>query len=579
MTTNNSPSIFPLLAPQKNQLIASTLLTILATAMGLFPFIVVYLIASALINPPIDQVYIWKLVIISFIVVVFRWSLLWITGVISHIAAYKILYDLRIKLSEKLSTLALGYLNSRTTGTLQKVMNEDVEYLELTIVHGIPEGIGLITTFLATSIYLFTVDWRMALAALGALPITFLSQFLLFKDLQPITEKFFSLKDVMNSNIIEYVQGMPVIKAFTQTTESFTKLKDSINEYQEFQVFWTKISLFPLALFTISITANIIFILPLGIWLINKATLSIPNFILFLLLGIGLCAPLIKLLYTVRTFVQTQEGMKRIFEILNQPAIPEPQQSSIPSYLNIEFKDVYFSYNQKEILHGVNFKIPQGGITALVGPSGSGKTTIARLIARFWDVDSGEICLGGVNIKNLKTVDLMSKIAVVFQDVILFNDTIYENIRMGNQNANQEAVIAAAKAARCHEFIEVMPSGYETIVGEKGAKLSGGQKQRISIARAILKDAPIIILDEATAYIDPENEAQIQESINMLIKNKTLLIIAHRLSTIISAEQIIVVNEGKIDGQGKHEDLLNTNYLYQKMWKAHETAQNWTFKS
>ncbi|MEO1561592.1 MAG: ATP-binding cassette domain-containing protein, partial [Cyanobacteria bacterium J06632_19] len=311
----------------------------------------------------------------------------------------------------------------------------------------------------------------------------------------------------------------------------------------------------------------------------NKGTLSTPNFILFLLLGIGLCAPLIKLLYTVRTFVQTQEGMKRIFEILNQPAIPEPQQSSIPQDLNIEFKDVYFSYNQKEILHGVNFKIPQGGITALVGPSGSGKTTIARLIARFWDVDSGEICLGGINIKNLKTVDLMSKIAVVFQDVILFNDTIYENIRMGNQNANQEAVIAVAKAARCHEFIEAMPNGYETIVGEKGAKLSGGQKQRISIARAILKDAPIIILDEATAYIDPENEAQIQQSINTLIKNKTLLIIAHRLSTITSADQIIVVNEGKIDGQGKHEDLLNRNYLYQKMWKAHETAQNWTFKS
>ncbi|MEO1433636.1 MAG: ABC transporter ATP-binding protein, partial [Cyanobacteria bacterium J06633_8] len=466
MTANNSPSIFPLLAPYKKQFIASTLLTILATGMGLIPFIVVYLIATALINPPIDQVYIWKLVIISFIVVVTRWIILWISGVISHIAAYKILYDLRIKLSEKLSTLALGYLNSRTTGTLQKIMNEDVEYLELTIVHGIPEGIGLITTFLATSIYLFTVDWRMALAALGALPITFLSQFLLFKDLQPITEKFFSLKDVMNSNIIEYVQGMPVIKAFTQTTESFTKFKDAVNKYQDYQVFWTKISLFPMALFTISITANIIFILPLGIWLINKGTLSTPNFILFLLLGIGLCAPLIKLLYTVRTFVQTQEGMKRIFEILNQPAIPEPQQSSIPQDLNIEFKDVYFSYNQKEILHGVNFKIPQGGITALVGPSGSGKTTIARLIARFWDVDSGEICLGGINIKNLKTVDLMSKIAVVFQDVILFNDTIYENIRMGNQNANQEAVIAVAKAARCHEFIEAMPNGYETIVGE-----------------------------------------------------------------------------------------------------------------
>lgn len=578
MTTSNSPSIFPLLAPQKGKLIAAILMSVIARGLGLGPFILVYLIAIALLNPPVDQTYIWKLVIASFIIVLARWTLLWISGVLSHIAAYNILYDIRIKLSEKFGTLPLGYFNSRSTGTLQKIMNEDVEYLELAVAHGITDGIGLITTFIVTVIYLFTVDWRMTLAALGALPVTVLSQILLFGKIKPITETYFSMKEQMNSTIIEYVQGMPVIKAFTQTTKSFTKFQNSVSQYQNFQTDWVKKSLFPSALFTVSVTANLILILPVGIWLLSNGTLSMPTFLLFLLLGIGLCAPLLKFITTIRIVVQTQEGLKRIFDILNESALPEPLESCIFNDLTIEFKDVYFSYQDKEILRGVNLVIPQGSITALVGPSGSGKTTIARLIARFWDVNSGEILLGGVNIKNLKTEDLISRIAVVFQDVVLFNDTIYENIRMGNPAANQEAVIAAAKAACCHEFIEAMPKGYQTIVGEKGSKLSGGQQQRISIARAILKETPIIILDEATAFIDPENEAQIQEAINTLVQGKTLLIIAHRLSTITEVDQILLVNEGRIVGKGKHADLLNTNDLYHQMWKAHVDAQNWTFE-
>ncbi|MBW4677716.1 MAG: ABC transporter ATP-binding protein/permease [Desmonostoc geniculatum HA4340-LM1] len=578
MSTNNSPSIFPLLAPQKGKIITASLLSIIAKALGLAPFIIVYLMAIALLNPPYDQTYIWKLVIANFIIALARWILSWISGVLSHIAAYNFLYDIRIKLSEKFGTLSLGYFNSHSTGTLQKVMNEDVEYLELAVAHGFSDGISLITTFLFTTIYLFTVDWRMTLAALGAFPLTILSQILLFGDLKPFTETFFSKKDRMNSTIIEYIQGMPVIKAFTQTTKSFTQFQDTVSDYQGFQTSWVKKSLFPSALFTMSITANLIVILPVGIWFLNNGTLSIPTLILFLLLGIGLCAPLFKFISVIRIYVQTQEGIKRIFDILNEPALSEPQQSSITNDLTIEFKDVYFSYQNKEVLQGVNLVIPEGSITALVGPSGSGKTTIARLIARFWDVKSGEICLGGVNIKNLKTQDLMSKIAVVFQDVMLFNDTVYENIRMGNPDADEKAVVAAAKAAACHEFIEAMPEGYQTVVGEKGVKLSGGQQQRISIARAILKDAPIIILDEATAFIDPENEAQIQEAINRLVQSKTLLIIAHRLSTITETDQIILVDEGRIVGNGKHEELLKNNALYRQMWSAHVTAQSWTFE-
>ncbi|NEP57559.1 MAG: ABC transporter ATP-binding protein [Symploca sp. SIO2G7] len=579
MTSSSPPSILPLVAPYKGKLITSVLVSVIATALGLVPFILTYVIAISLLNPPVDQANIWKLIIASFAAIVIRWVLLAISGLLSHIVAFNTLYEIRIKLSEKFGKLPLGYFNQNSTGTLKKVMNEDVEYLEITIAHGIPEGIGMITTFLFTTIYLCTVDWRMTLAALSGIPIAVLAQQLMFKDIKPILNGYYSTKDRMNSTIIEYVQGMPVIKAFTQTTESFAKYKNSVREYHEFEEDWAKRSLFPWTLFTISVTANLLVILPLGIWLWHNGSLAIATFILFLLLGLGMNAPLIKLIDSVSIFVQTQEGLKRIFNILNEPSLAESEQTSRPERLTIEFKDVHFSYQEQEVLQGVSLVIPQGSITALVGPSGSGKTTIARLLARFWDVNSGEIYLGGINIKNLKVEDLMSKIAFVFQDVVLFNDTIYENIRMGNPQASQEAIIAAAKAACCHNFIEAMPDGYQTVIGEKGAKLSGGQQQRISIARAILKDAPIVILDEATAFVDPENEAQIQGAISTLIQDKTLLIIAHRLSTITEVDQIVVVNEGRIVGKGKHKELLTTSDLYRQMWEAHVTAQGWTFES
>ncbi|YAF94013.1 MAG: ABC transporter ATP-binding protein [Nodularia sp. CChRGM 3473] len=578
MTTSSPPSIFPLIAPYKGKLIASSLLSLVATALSLVPFILVYIIAIALLQPPIDQTYIWKLLLAGFVAIFSRWVLLAISGKLAHIVAFSTLYDIRIKLSEKFGKLPLGYFQHNSIGTLKKVMNEDVDYLEVMIAHGIPEGIGMIATFVFTTIYLFVVDWRMAMASLSGIPIAILAQQLMFKDLQPILTAYYSAQDRMNSTIIEYVQGMPVIKAFTQTTESFAKYQNLVREYHELEEDWSKRSLFPWTLFTISITANLVVILPLGLWLWYQGSLAIPTFMLFLLLGLGMSSPLIKLVDSAGIFIQTQEGLKRIFHILNEPPLPEPEQASIPENLTIELKNVNFSYQEKAVLQNVNLVIPQGSITALVGPSGSGKTTIASLIARFWDVPAGEVCLGGVNIKNLKLADLMAKMAIVFQNVILFNDTIYENIRMGNPQADQAAVIAAAKAARCHDFITAMPEGYQTIIGEKGAKLSGGQQQRISIARAILKDAPIVIMDEATAFIDPENEAQIQEAIATLIQEKTLVIIAHRLSTITEADQIILLNKGQIIGKGKHEELLQTSALYRQMWDTHIAAQGWTFE-
>ena len=579
MTTSSSPSIFPLLAPQKGKLILAIVLQVISTALGLIPFILVYSIAIALFNPPVDQGYIWKLAIASFVAIIARWSLFGVSSTLSHIAAFNILYNIRIKLSEKFGKLPLGYFNLHATGALKKVMNEDVEYIESMISHGISEGIGLLTTLFFTTIYLLTVDWRMTLAALTGIPVVLLSHNLLLRRLLPLVPDYYAVQDRMNSAIIEYVQGMPVIKAFSQTVESFTKYKDSVWDYHKFDEDWSKKSLLSWVLIPLSVTINLLAMLPVGVWLLSNNSLSIPTLILFLLLGLGLSAPSIKLVESTSLYIQTQESVNRIYNILNEPELPETIETITPKDLTIEFRDVHFSYEDKEVLQGISFVIPQNSITALVGPSGSGKTTIAHLIGRFWEVNSGEISIGGVNIKDIKIEELMSKIAIVFQNVVLFNDTIYENIRMGNPNASQEAVIAAAKAAQCHEFIQAKQDGYQTIVGEKGAKLSGGQQQRISIARAILKDAPIVILDEATAFIDPENEAQIQSAINSLIQDKTLLIVAHRLSTITEADQIFVIDRGQVVGKGKHEELLHTSPLYRQMRDTHVAAQGWTFES
>jgi len=390
---------------------------------------------------------------------------------------------------------------------------------------------------------------------------------------------YYDAREKVNSAIIEYTQGMAVIKAFNQTVESFGKYKDSIEGYRDYMEKWAKRWIPSWAIFSVVVVANLIVILPVGTWLYISGSLSMPTLILFLILGIGFSAPLIKIQTFSSYFVQVLEGEKRINGILTEKPLLEPEIDKIPSKFEIKFQGVHFSYNETEVLHDVNFVVPKNTVTALVGPSGAGKTTIARLIPRFWDVDTGEISIGGINIEDMNTENLMALVAFVFQDVILFNDTVYENIRMGREEASEEDVINAAKMAHCHEFISALPEGYQTIVGEQGAKLSGGEKQRISISRAILKDAPIIILDEATAFVDPENEELIQDAIEKLAYGKTLIIIAHRLSTVTEADQIIVLDEGKIVEKGTHEELIQAGNLYSRMWDAHVSAQDWKIET
>ena len=571
--------LLKLAGQQRRKLIASCILAVIGTALGLVPFILIYLMVLELFNPVIDQLYVWKLVFWCIVAIILRFAFMGLSGSLSHLAAYSILYDLRIKLGKKLGTLPLGYFKEKNTGDTKTAMNEHVEQIELFIAHNLPDLTAAIVVPIFTAVFLFIVDWRMALATLAVIPVALIAQGLMFKDYKPLMKGYYDALEKVNSTVIEYTQGMVVIKAFNQTVESFRRYRDSIEEYHEYMWMWTERFVPSWSVFSVVVVANLIVILPVGAWLYISGSLPMPTLILFLILGIGFSQPLMKLTMFSSQFTQNMEGVERINEILTETPLSEPEVEQIPSNFNIEFQGVHFSYGKREVLDDIEFSVPEKTVTALVGPSGAGKTTIAQLIPRFWDVNAGEISIGDVNIRDLATERLMSLVASVFQEVTLFNDTIYENIRMGKADASEGDVIAAAKMAHCHEFIEKLPAGYKTIIGEGGAKLSGGERQRISIARAILKDAPIIILDEATAFVDPENEELIQDAITKLAEGKTLIIIAHRLSTITSSNQIIVLDEGKIVEKGTHEELILAENLYSRMWKAHVSAQDWKFET
>ncbi|MEG3847979.1 ABC transporter ATP-binding protein [Microcoleus sp. herbarium19] len=547
----------------------------IGTLLGLVPFVLIYLMAIELLNPPIDRNYIWILAAVSVAAIFFKSLCKSLAISISHRAANAIICDVRLAIAQKLNRLPLGYFNQNSIGQIKKIMADDAENLEEALGHILPDFVSVTTLVLLTTIYLFTVDWRMTLATLAVFPIALAGQaWSVQAAVKPLYKPFHDSLEDMNSTIVEYVRGMKVVKAFGQTATSYEKYENAVNRYHNIYQEWVWKSLPGLSVFFVGITANIVTILPVGTWLYLSGSIDMSTLILFLVLGLSFNAPLSKLMSILSDGYYMFEGMKRIEGIFNEQVLSVSECDRQPENSSVEFRNVAFSYNEKQILHDISFTAKQGTVTAFVGPSGAGKTTVARLIPRFWDADSGEILIGGVKVKDMSFETVISQVAFVFQDVFLFQDTIWENIRLGNPTASNAEVIEAAKMALVHEFVEALPQGYQTIAGARGAKLSGGQKQRIAIARAMLKNAPIVVLDEATAFLDPENEAKIQEAIGSLIQNKTLIVIAHRLSTITESDQIIVLDKGTIVDRGRHSELLQTSELYGKMWQAHNTVQD-----
>ena len=567
--------LFQMAEEEKGKLIASCVLTVISTAMRLMPFILIYLMVIELLKPAPDPSLVWQLAGWCVGAVLIAFVTMTLSTMLSHMGAFAILYRARIRIAEKLGALPLGYFDVRSTGEVQTAMHDHVQRIELFLAHHLPDVTAAAAVPILTGIVLFAIDWRMALATIAVIPVALVAQSLIFRDYRTWMDKYMRALESLNATVIEYCQGMAVIKAFNQTVASFHKYTDSMEAYRDIEWAWQQEAAPSMTAFITIVAANLVTILPAGAWLYLRGSLDMPTLILFLLLGVGYSQPLLKLWLFSSQLSEILEGERTIQAILEAPPIQEPVSPQRPQRFDVEFEDVSFSYQETQVLHNVSFRVPQNTVMALVGPSGAGKTTIARLMPRFWDVDSGEITIGGVNLEDMATEELMDLVAFVFQDVYLFKETIYENIRLGKSDASEAEVIRAAKLANCHEFIERLPNGYQTIVGERGATLSGGEKQRISIARAVLKDAPIIILDEATVFVDPEIEELIQQAISALIADRTLIVIAHRLRTIVDADQILVVGDGRIVERGQHQELVAEEGLYARMWQAHVTAQGW----
>lgn len=505
----------------------------------------------------------------------------------SHVAAFRILYGLRVRLSEHIGKLPLGYLNNTSTGAIKKTMDQNIEKIEGFIAHTIPNLVNVIATVVVMLVIFFSLDVWLTVVCLAVVVLSLFLQFSNFmgKRAREFMGIYYDAQEKMSASAVQYVRGMPVVKIFGQSVRSFRQFNAEIQAYKTFALKCCDTYQNGMIAFTVLLNSTVTFILPMGILLMQASPQSLSLavvWLFFIIMGPGMASPVYKLTFLGGNTRDIDEGVNRIDRILEKKPVPEPEYPQVPAAYDVEFRHVSFSYEnteqgtRTEALRDVSFIAPQGKITALVGPSGSGKSTVANLIPRFWDVEQGKICIGGADIRQIPTAKLMDMVSFVFQDTFLFYDTLYENIAVGSPDATKEKVIAAAKAAQCHDFIERLPQGYETRIGNKGVFLSGGEAQRICVARAILKNAPILVLDEATAFADPENEHKMQMALQSLIKDKTVIVIAHRLSSIVSAHQIVVMKEGRIVQRGKHERLSMTEGVYKNMWDAYTSAYHWT---
>lgn len=559
--------------PHRSGFALSVVLAIISVASGLVPYFAVAEIVNLLISGEMDfSVYLqWGL--IGLIAYLARSVFHGLSTRCSHEATFRVLSEMRRTIAEKLTRVPMGYLTATPSGRLKTTMVERIEQMEVPLAHIIPEMTANLLVPVALVVYLFVLDWRMALASLATIPLGMLCYMAQMKEYPKKYAAVMQANKHMNATTVEYVGGIEVIKAFNQSAASYEKFTDAVRQNTRLMLEWMKSTQGYSALMMTLWPAVLIAVLPVGCLLYQNGSLSASDFITIAILSLGIIGPLVAAIFLTDDFSKIATITGEIAAVLEEPELDRPKAQKKLEGHDISLQDVHFAYKDVQVLNGVSLDIKAGMRTALVGPSGSGKSTIAKLIASYWDVSSGRITIGGIDVKTLPPEQVMDLIGYVSQDNFLFNVSVRENIRMGRPEATDEDVEAVAKAAGCHDFIMSLAHGYDTIVGGAGGHLSGGERQRVAIARAMMKNAPIVILDEATSYTDPENEAILQESIGRLTRGKTLIVIAHRLSTITEADQIAVVDDGRIVAVGKHAELVQCCPLYAQMWAAHTRSR------
>ena len=569
-------------APCRGKMMASVALAILSVAGGFVPYLGVYQIIRLFLErqESWEGILIWCGVCLAgYAVKVAGYAL---STMLAHVSAYTILEGLRLRAADRLMGAPLGEVESRPIGTMKSTIVDRIEDIEPPLAHMIPELSSNILLPLVVVIAMFLIDWRMGLALLVTIPVALIPMAFGMRSYNKNYAAYMEANAHVNSVIVEYVEGIQVVKAFSQGERSYQKFARAVSSFKDFTMNWYRCTWASMNLCLSILPTTLLGTLPVGVYLYQAGVLDPAQVTLCLMMALGIVSPLMSATAFINSMKSMQFAVKDTRELLDLPQLSQAEQDVPLDGRAMQLRDVSFSYggqDGKEVLHHLDLTIPQGKFTALVGPSGGGKSTIARLAARFWDVTSGSITLGGHDIRELPLKQLSREISFVTQDNFLFDCSLKENIRLGRPGASDEEVFAAAKAAQCEEFVSRLEHGWDTAAGDAGKQLSGGERQRIAIARAILKDAPVVILDEATAFTDPENEDKIQRSIMALSKGKTLLVIAHRLSTIQNADQIVVLEEGEIVDRGTQRELLDRCPLYQTLWAAHVGAQDWAVTS
>lgn len=566
--------------PYKRLTMLSAFVILIAVLMSVLPFLFVYQIITPLVmGEAVDVTYI-GIRVLGVAACLILHACLYVKGLsMSHEAAFNILFRLRVSLQKRMEKLPLGEIQEKGIGSMKRIFVDDVDSIELLLAHALPEGFGNVAIPIIVYISLFAVDWKLALMSLASLPIGLLAMVVMYRIGIKDMKNYYAAGKVMNNTIVEYINGMEVVKVFNKDGESYKRFEKDITAYRDFTLSWYKACWPWMAIYNSILPCTLILTLPLGSWFVLKGYSTLADLILVMCLSLSLGVPLLKAMGFLPSLPQINYKIEMLENMFHTAPLKQTTDEFKGNGHTVVFEGVSFAYKEETVADQINLTIPQGQKTALVGESGSGKSTLAKLLVHYYDTNQGTISIGGQDICQMSLEALNTQISYVSQEQFLFNTSLMENIRIGRLSATDEKVLEAAKKAQCMEFLEKLPKGIHTLAGDSGKQLSGGQRQRIALARAILKDAPIVVLDEAMAFTDPENEEKMEAAISEVVRGKTLLVIAHRLPSVKNADQICVMSKGKIIATGRHEELIVGCEEYQKLWNASIDSANWKVES